>query len=209
MKRYSMLELAVLGASLLSSRDGHGHEPPGQPRPPKADVIPKRLELFDRVRTDPYFWLSDRKDPKVKAYLEAENAYTDALMAHTKALQHSLYDEIVGRIKQADATAPVFDNGYYYYSRYETGKQYPILVRKQGSLEAAEEVLLDENALAAGHGYFSLAHLAGQSRQPQARVRSRHRRPAVLYAYASRISDWPAARRHDRRRHVEHGLGQR
>ena len=78
-------------------------------------------------------------------------------MAPTKELQQALYDEIVGRIKQADSTAPVFDNGYYYYSRFETGQQYPILVRKKGSMEASEEVLLDENAMAAGHGYFSLA----------------------------------------------------
>jgi oligopeptidase B len=119
-------------------------------------VIPKELESFGRVRVDPYFWLNDRTNPKVKAYLEAENAYTERLMDHTKALQRSLYDEIVGRIKQADQTAPVFENGYYYYTRFDAGKQYPILVRKKGSLEAPDEVLLDENALAAGAGYFSL-----------------------------------------------------
>ncbi len=156
MKHKSILELAVLGVSLLSGRSGHAHEPEHPSAPPKAEVIPKQLELFGRVRVDPYYWLNDRTNPKVRAYLEAENAYTDALMVHTKALQRSLYDEIVGRIKQADATAPVFDNGYYYYTRFEAGKQYPILVRKRGSLEAAKEVLLDENVLAAGQGYFSL-----------------------------------------------------
>ena len=78
-------------------------------------------------------------------------------MAPTRGLQQALYDEIVGRIKQADSTAPVFDNGHYDYSRFETGQQYPILVRKKGSMEASEEVLLDENAMAVGHGYFSLA----------------------------------------------------
>jgi oligopeptidase B len=155
-KHKSLLELAVLGFSLLTGRGGHGQEPASQWKPPKADVIPKQLELFGRVRVDPYYWLNDRTDPKVKAYLEAENAYTGALMSHTKAFQRSLYDEIVGRIKQADSTAPVFDNGYYYYTRFETGKQYPILVRKKGSLEASEKVLLDENALAAERGYFAL-----------------------------------------------------
>jgi oligopeptidase B len=148
--------LTVLGGSLLTGRMGEGHEPPGRPMPPKAAVIPKTLEKFGRTRIDDYYWLKDRNDPKVVAYLDAENAYTDAAMAHTKALRKALYDEIVGRIKQADTTAPVFDNGYYYSTRFEAGKQYPILVRKSGTLEVVEEVLLDENTLAEGHGYFSL-----------------------------------------------------
>jgi oligopeptidase B len=120
-------------------------------------VIPTRLERFGRARVDNYYWLKDRTDPKVIAYLDAENGYTDAIMAPTRALQQSLYDEIVGRIKQADTTAPVFDNGYHYYNRFEAGQQYPILVRRKGSMEAPEELLLDENALARGHGYFSMA----------------------------------------------------
>jgi oligopeptidase B len=156
MKLNSIFKLAVVGVGLLSGRTGQGHEPTNPVKAPRAEVIPKQLELFGKVRVDPYYWLNDRNDPRVKAYLEAENTYTDALMAHTKSLQHSLYNEIVGRIKQADSTAPVFDNGFYYYTRYETGKQYPLLIRKKGSLEAAEELLLDENALAAGRGYFSL-----------------------------------------------------
>jgi oligopeptidase B len=151
-----IVTLAVLAVSVSAGRLGECQEDSGGLKPPKADVIPKRLEQFGHVRVDNYYWLKERTDPKVTAYLDAENAYTDAFMAHTKTLQKALYDEIVGRIKQADATAPVYDNGYYYYSRFTKGQQYPTLVRKRGSLEAAEEVLLDENALAEGQGYFSL-----------------------------------------------------
>jgi oligopeptidase B len=156
MRRRDGLWLAILAVCLFAAPAGRGQGTPDAPVPPKAEVIPKRLDRFGRARVDNYYWLKDRADPKVAAYLDAENAYTDALMAPTKALQQALYDEIVGRIKQADTTAPVYDNGYYYYSRFETGKQYPILVRKKGSMEAREEVLIDENALAEGHGYFEM-----------------------------------------------------
>jgi oligopeptidase B len=156
MNPWKIVGLTVLGGSLLAGRMGECQEPPGRLMPPKAAVIPKKLEKFGRTRIDYYYWLKDRSNPKVVAYLDAENAYTDASMAHTKALQRALYDEIVGRINQADTTAPVFDNGYYYSTRFEAGKQYPILVRKRGALEAGEEVLLNENMLAEGHGYFSL-----------------------------------------------------
>jgi oligopeptidase B len=155
MNRRKIVWFAVFGISLSAGRTGACQEPP-KLDPPKATPIPKQLEKFGQNRVDNYYWLKERTDPKVIAYLDAENAYTDAMMDHTKALQKSLYDQIVGRIKQADSTAPVFDNGYHYYTQFETGKQYPILVRKKGSLEAAEEILLDENALAQGHGYFSL-----------------------------------------------------
>jgi oligopeptidase B len=157
MRRRSCLWLAILAGGLSIAPVSRGQGTPDAAVPAKAEVIPKRLDRFGRARVDNYYWLKDRTDPKVIAYLDAENAYTDAIMAPTKALQQALYDEIVGRIKQADTTAPVFDNGYYYYSRFETGKQYPILVRKKGSMEASEELLIDENALAEGHGYFSLA----------------------------------------------------
>ncbi|QDV32305.1 S9 family peptidase [Tautonia plasticadhaerens] len=126
------------------------------PTPPVARVIPHRLELHGDVRVDNYYWLRERDDPDVIAHLEAENAYTAAMLSHTEALREALYDEIVARIKEDDATAPVFDDGYYYASKYEAGRQYPVLVRKRGSLDAEEEVLLDENELAEGHAYFSL-----------------------------------------------------
>ncbi len=123
--------------------------------PPLARVIPERLETHGDVRIDDYYWLRERENPDVIAHLEAENAYTDMMLAHTEQLQKSLYEEIVARIKQDDSTAPVFDDGYYYYSKYEPGQQYRILVRKKATLEE-EEVLLDENKLAEGHAYFSL-----------------------------------------------------
>jgi oligopeptidase B len=152
----TIVTLAVLGVSLSAGRLGECQEAPGGLKPPNADVVPTRFEQFGHVRVDNYYWLKERTDPKVIGYLEAENAYTDAFMGHTKSLQKTIYDEIVARIKEADVTAPVFDNGYYYYSRFAKGQQYPVLVRKRGSLDAAEEVLLDEPAMAAGQGYFSL-----------------------------------------------------
>jgi oligopeptidase B len=158
MSRGQIICIALLGGILWAARIVEGHEPTAGATPPKAAVIPKKLEKFGRTRIDNYFWLNNRKDPNVIAYLEAENAYTDARTSHTKGLQKRLYDEIVGRIKQTDSTAPVLDNGHYYYSRFESGKQYPILVRKKGSLESAEEILIDENAMAEGHGYFSLGN---------------------------------------------------
>ncbi len=147
--------LAITVSGLSLCRIGQGEEP-RELVAPKATPIPKRLENFGRTRIDNYYWLRDRTNPKVIAYLDAENDYTDRVMAHTKSLQKTLFDEIVGRIKQTDSTAPVWDNGYYYYSRFQAGKQYPILIRRQGSLDAAEEILVNENELAEGHGYFSL-----------------------------------------------------
>src|SRR5262249_13806053 len=117
------VRLAILAGVASTGTKTRGEESPGAPAPPKAAVIPERLKRFGRVRVDNYYWLKDRTNPKVIAYLDAENAYTDALMAPTQAFQQALYDEIVGRIKQADSTAPVFDNGYYYYSRFEVGQQ--------------------------------------------------------------------------------------
>src|SRR5262245_13292808 len=120
MIRRKLAGLALLGSNLLLGRIGRAQEAPSGLRPPQAAVIPTRLESFGRVRVDNYYWLKDRTDPRVIAYLDAENAYTDAVMAHTQPLQRQLYDEIVARIKQDDSTAPVFDNGYFYFSRFET-----------------------------------------------------------------------------------------
>ncbi len=126
------------------------------PRPPVAKKAPKTLELHGVKRVDPYYWLKEREDPEVIAYLEAENAYTEAVMAPTKDLQEKLFQEIVGRIQQDDSTVPYRDRGYYYYERYEEGDDYPIYCRKKGSLEAPEEILVDANELAQGHEFFSL-----------------------------------------------------
>jgi oligopeptidase B len=125
--------------------------------PPRAEQRPHRLEAHGDVRVDEYYWLNQREDPEVIRYLEAENAWTDAVMAHTRRLQDTLFEEIKGRIRQDDRSVPYRLDGYWYYTRFEEGKEYPIYARKRGSLEAAEELLLDVNTLAAGHGFFAAA----------------------------------------------------
>jgi oligopeptidase B len=123
--------------------------------PPVAMMVPKEMEIHGDVRVDNYYWLNQREDPEVIDYLESENEYTEAQMAHTSGLRSELFDEIKGRIKQTDLSVPVMDGSYYYYSRMEEGKDYPIYARKPGTLEAAEEVMLDANERAEGHGFYS------------------------------------------------------
>ncbi len=108
------------------------------------------------VRTDDYSWLRDRKNPETIAYLEAENAYTKARMAHTEGLQEALYQELLGRIKETDLSVPAFKDGYFYYTRTVKGLQYPIHCRKKGNLEAPEEVLLDENLDAGKDAHYAI-----------------------------------------------------
>ncbi|GAB1545440.1 oligopeptidase B [Scytonema sp. NUACC21] len=124
--------------------------------PPIVLKQPQVLELHGDRRIDNYFWMRDLENPEVIAYLEAENAYTKAMMQHTEALQTKLYEEMLGRIKETDLSVPSRKDNYYYYSRTEEGKAYPIYCRKQGSLDAPEEVLLDQNELAKEHEFFSL-----------------------------------------------------
>lgn len=131
-------------------------EPGKQFQAPVAEKIEKQLEIHGHTRTDPYYWMNERENPAVVAYLEAENNYLDAVMAHTNNLQERLFEEMKGRIKQDDQSAPFFRNGYFYYTRYETGSEYPIYCRKQGSLEAEEEIMLDVNVLAKPYPYFSV-----------------------------------------------------
>jgi len=124
--------------------------------PPIAKTDPMKLEIHGDVRTDEYFWLREREDPEVIAYLEAENEYTEAMTAHTTALQEALFEEIVGRIKQDDSSVPYKDGSYWYYTRYEEGGDYPIFARKRGSLEAKEEIMINANELADGHEFYSI-----------------------------------------------------
>ncbi|WP_225764946.1 S9 family peptidase [Stenotrophomonas sp. Marseille-Q4652] len=129
------------------------------PTPPDAPKRPYTVKApFGAERQDPYYWLRDdeRKDPQMLAYLEAENAYTDAVMAPLRPLEEKLYGEIVGRIKQDDASVPYRERGYWYYTRFETGKDYPIHARRKGDMGAPEEILLDVNVMAEGKGYFSV-----------------------------------------------------
>ena len=110
-------------------------------------------------RIDNYYWLNQLEDPEVIAYLEAENAYAEATTAHTKDLQESLVKEFTERIRQTDESVPCFQNGYFYYSRVVKGRDYGIQCRKKTSLDAPEEILLDENELAEGHEYFELGDI--------------------------------------------------
>jgi oligopeptidase B len=128
--------------------------------PPVAKVKPHTRSLHGDEWVDNYFWLRERDDPAVIEYLEKENRYTDAMMSHTEPLQDILYEEIIGRIKQTDLTVPEKIDDYYYYTRTEEGKQYRIYCRKKGSLDAGEEIFLDQNLLAEGHSYFDIGSFA-------------------------------------------------
>ena len=132
---------------------------------PRAKVVPERLEAHGQVRVDDYYWLRDRDDPQVMAYLEAENAYTEAVMAHTEELQETLYQEIKGRIQQTDSTAPYPVQDYVYYTRFEEGKEYPIHCRRERTPDAQEQVMLDVNQMAEGHEFYSVGRYAVSSGQ--------------------------------------------
>lgn len=122
--------------------------------PPQPEKKPKTLESANGdKRLDEYYWLNERDNPEVIAYLEAENRYADSILSPVAALQEKLFEEMKSRIKQDDNTVPYRKNGYWYYVRFEAGKEYPIYCRKQGSLEADETILLDVNELAKGKPY--------------------------------------------------------
>ncbi|HKA57853.1 MAG TPA: S9 family peptidase [Gemmatimonadales bacterium] len=122
--------------------------------PPVAAVRPHRFEEHGTARTDPYYWLRERSNPEVIKYLEDENAYTKAVMAHTEALQERLYEELKGRVLQNDQSVPFREGGYFYYTRLVDGKNYPIYARKRGSVTAPEEIMIDVNELAEGKPTF-------------------------------------------------------
>jgi len=128
--------------------------------PPVAEKILVELVNHGDTRIDNYYWMKERDDPKVKAYLEQENEYLDKVMTHTEALQEELYEELTGRLKQDDESVPYRKNGYYYYSRYEEGKEYPIYCRKKDNLEAEEEIMLNVNEMAEGYDYFNVSGLS-------------------------------------------------
>ena len=142
------LSLAVAVGSLASAQ--------APPNPPMAKKVPKTTTLHGVTLTDEYGWLREKGTPEVTAYLEAENAYTDAGTAHTAALRETLYNELLGRIKETDENVPVRDGEYWYYTRTEQGKAYPVFCRRKGTLEGPEEVYLDQNALAEGKKFHAL-----------------------------------------------------
>lgn len=127
----------------------------GEPyRPPMAKRVPKRLDAHGDSRTDYYHWLRDRANPGVIEYIEAENRYTRDFMRHTEVLQKKLFDEMKSRIKETDSSVPERIDDYFYYTRTESGKQYAIHCRRLGSLDASEEIVLDENLVAEGNVFY-------------------------------------------------------
>ncbi|WDS35719.1 S9 family peptidase [Pseudoxanthomonas sp.] len=148
----SLLAVLLMSAS-LSSASAATLTPPDVAKKPHKVTAP-----FGASRQDEYYWLRDdeRANPEMLDYLKAENAYADAVLAPLKPVQDTLYKEIVARIKQDDASVPYRERGYWYYTRFETGKDYPVHARRKGSMEAPEEVLLDVNALAGDKGYYSV-----------------------------------------------------
>ncbi|GGK58715.1 MULTISPECIES: S9 family peptidase [Flavobacteriaceae] len=127
---------------------------------PIAEKIEKELTIHNDVRIDNYYWLNQKENPKVIDYLNAENNYYDAKTAHTKTFQEDLFEEMKSRIKEDDESVPYKKNDYYYTTRFETGKQYPIYARKKESLEAVEEIMFEVNKLAEGHNFYKLSGLS-------------------------------------------------
>ena len=129
-------------------------------QPPIAKIVPKKLEKHGDVRTDNYYWLNERENPEVIDYLNKENDFYKQSTAHTKQFQDDLFLEMKARIKEDDSSVPYLYNGYWYITRFETGKDYPIYSRKKGSLDAKEEILFDCNEMAKGHAYFNLSGMS-------------------------------------------------
>lgn len=127
---------------------------------PLAKKKPKQLEIHNDIRVDNYYWLNDREDAEVINYLNEENAYTKSVLKHTEPFQKELFEEMKARIKEDDESVPYKLNGYWYITKYEKGKGYPIYTRKKGSLEAEEELLFDCNEMAKGHAYFRLGGIS-------------------------------------------------
>ncbi len=124
-----------------------------------------KLEKHGHVRVDNYYWLRERDNPEVIEYLNEENEYAAKEMAHTREFEKKLFEEIIGRFKQTDMSVPYKRDDYYYYTRYEQGKEYPIYARKRDTLEHAEEIMLNANQLAEGHEFFAIGGSAVSSGQ--------------------------------------------
>lgn len=156
-----VLGVAVMAALATSCfRSSKAPMRPGEeqyPAPPVVAALPDTFTEFGQVRIDPYFWLKEKGNPEVIAYLESENRYCDTVMAHTRSLQDTLFQELKLRIKEEDTTVPVPDRGYWYYSRTVRGLQYPLYCRKQGDTTATEEVIFDVNRMAEGNKAFIFA----------------------------------------------------
>jgi oligopeptidase B len=160
MKRLTLPALLLLaavittGTKTMAQTNGTAAQPPA---PPVAKKVPRTIEVHGTKLSDDFFWMRDKKNPEVISYLEAENAYTDAMTRQTAELQERLYKEMLSRIKQTDTNVPYRLGGYMYYTRTEEGKQYPVYARRKGTMAAPEELLLDLNEMAKGHTFMSVA----------------------------------------------------
>jgi len=148
------LALVAFAPAVIRAQTPAVSAPAAALTPPLAAVRPHRFDEFGTVRIDNYYWLKERSNPEVIKYLEDENAYTKAVMAHTQALQDRLYEEMKGRVLQNDQSVPFREGNYFYYTRLVEGKNYPIYARKRGALNAPEEIMIDANVLAEGKSTF-------------------------------------------------------
>src|SRR5688572_18982795 len=154
---FKLLIVICLTMTIAAAKSGKSRK---EPTPPIATKKPKEIVTHGDKRIDDYFWLREKTNKQVIAYLNAENEYADQIMAGTEKFQNKLYKEILGHLKQTDQSAPVRRGEFYYYRRTEKGKNYPIFCRKKRSLDAKEEVILDVNKIAKGHKFFSIGVFA-------------------------------------------------
>lgn len=163
MIRLRKKELVYMLSLIFAVSCQNQKEPMTNTKAPVAKKVAKELEKHGDIRVDDYYWMNDREDPEVIAFLNAENDYYNTLTAHTKDFQDSLFLEMKSRIKEDDSSVPYKKNGYWYMRRFETGKEYPIYSRKRESEDAPEEILFDGNTMAEGHDYF---HMGGLTVSP-------------------------------------------
>jgi oligopeptidase B len=165
---------------------------------PVARREPKQTPLHGTVLVDDYAWLREKESPEVTAYLEAENAYAEAVMAPLAGLRDELYQEMLSHIKQTDISVPYRDGSWWYYSRTEEGLQYPVYCRKADVPDATEEVILDGNALAEGHAVYGYRRYGRYRRWPLAGLQRRPHGLSPIHAAYQGSNLWRGARRNGR-----------
>ena len=151
------LKVVLLGCLTFAASCQNQNKDMSKPEAPIAKKVAKELSKHDDVRIDDYYWMNDREDQEVISHLEKENAYYAEMTGHTKDFQAALFEEMKSRIKEDDSSVPYKKNGYWYITRYEIGKEYPVYSRKKESLDADEEIIFDCNIMAEGHEYFNLS----------------------------------------------------
>ncbi len=154
--KFLLITPIIAGCNQNPSKMNQAYQWPENIPTPTVEKKTKEFLMHGDKRVDEYYWLNERENPKVIDYLKAENAYVDTMMSGTKELREKLFQEMKGRIKEKDESVPVLNNGYFYYNKFEEGKQYPIFCRKKGSLDAPEEIMFDQNKMAEGHKYYSV-----------------------------------------------------